>query len=401
MGFGINVAALRSRKIATMKTGQRESLGRLERSAGELEGCVWIHAASLGEFEQGRPLIERLRRERPDQKILLTFFSPSGYEVRKNYERVDSVAYLPLDTPRRVRRFLDAVKPSMAVFVKYEFWGNYLRELRRRSIPTYLISAIFRPSQAFFKPWGSTFRKMLGCYDKIFLQDEASRELLASIGVENTEVAGDTRFDRVTDIMASTFAMDEVETFLKPAKLRMIVGSSWEPDEDLYVPYLDAHPEVKAVVAPHEMCGDRVDRLIARFKNGAVRLSDIEKGAVAPDCEAQVVVADCFGKLASLYRYGQIAYVGGGFGEGIHNINEAAVYDMPVIFGPKYAKFKEARDLVQLRGAFSISNASGLNSLLNRFLTDGEALAEASTTAGDYIRRNIGATDRIFPQLFK
>lgn len=378
-----------------MRRGQKKSRRDLANILRPEGGYIWIHAASLGEFEQGRPLIERLHDEHPGRPILLTFFSPSGYEVRKDYTGVDAVAYLPFDTPRNARRFLDAVKPSMAIFIKYEFWGNYLEQLKKRGVSTYIISAIFRPRQVFFKPWGGLFRKMLKCFDTLYLQDSESKRLLSEIGITNTVVAGDTRFDRVTDVMNHTFDMPEVERFLSVGKMRLIAGSSWEADEDLYIPYINNHPEIKVAIAPHEMKGDRVDRLMSRCQNGAVRLSELKENH-----DVQVLVIDSFGKLSSLYRYGDVAYVGGGFGAGIHNINEAAVYGMPVIFGPKFDKFKEARDMISLNCAFSVNSDAELSGLLDKMLNDNCFTAKAGEIAGKYIKDNLGATDRIYSDLF-
>lgn len=393
LSCGISLGALRSPKLRKMRRGQKEAPSYLAKNIDPASRPIWIHAASLGEFEQGRPLIERIRREYPDRKILLTFFSPSGYEVRKNYPQVDAVSYLPLDTPKRVRRFLDLVNPSVAIFVKYEFWGNYLSELARRDIPTYIISAIFRPGQIFFKPWGGYFRKMLRTFRTIYVQDKASADLLASIGITNTIVAGDTRFDRVTDIMNTTTEMPEIERFARSGSLCVIAGSSWQQDEDIYIPWFNSHPDVKLIIAPHEFDKERVEALTRRLTNGATPLSSYDG-----DTSRQALIVDCFGKLAAMYRYCSIAYIGGGFGAGIHNINEAAVYDLPVIFGPRYAKFKEAVDLIGLKGAFTVSNRQQFDAVMDALL-DPAVRAKAARTAGDYVRSQLGATDRIFADL--
>lgn len=400
--IGARIASLRSEKVAKMLKGQKEAYGRIRSALGD-GGCdLWIHAASLGEFEQARPLIERLRREQPDRKILLTFFSPSGYDVRCNYPKVDCVAYLPFDTPANVRRFLDAAKPRMAVFVKYEFWGNYLEELSRRDIPVYIISAIFRPSQPFFKPWGGIFRDMLGRFSRLYVQDDNSRELLKGIGIGKVTVNGDTRFDRVSEIMASSFEIPVVRDFMAGAKLAFIAGSSWPEDEERYIPWLNSMADkgVRAIIAPHEFDDRRLQVLLDSFNGDAELLSRVEAGGADALAGKRVIIVDSFGKLSSLYRYGHVAYIGGGFGAGIHNINEAAVYGMPVIFGPKYAKFKEARDLIALGGANSIADAGDFAGLLNTYLSAPELMAESGKIAGDYIRKNIGATDVIYNDLF-
>lgn len=393
MASGAHLAALRSSKLKKMIEGQRHTLETIKEHIAPGDHPVWIHAASLGEFEQGRPLIERIRRECPGRKIVLTFFSPSGYEVRKNYLQVDVVCYLPFDTPGNVRRFLDAVHPCMAIFVKYEFWGNYLAELSRRHIPTYIISAIFRPSQPFFKPWGGTFRKMLRHFNTLYVQDEASRNLLASIGITSVKVAGDTRFDRVTDIMKGTVEMPEIDKFAHAGSLCVIAGSSWPLDEDVYIPWFNRHPEVKLIIAPHEFDEERIKVLSSRLSNGAARLSTF-----TGDNTPQVLIVDCFGKLAAMYRYCDVAIVGGGFGTGIHNINEAAVYRLPVIFGPHYHKFKEAVDMVKLGGAFSIDSREAFEQVMDSML-DEATRQRAANIAGDYVQSQLGATDMIAADL--
>lgn len=403
-------AALRSVKVHKMIRGQRRTFDTLRRRLGNRPGCIWFHASSLGEFEQGRPMIERLRREHPEKPILLSFFSPSGFEVRKNYPFVDAVVYLPFDTPKRVRRFLDAARPSMAIFIKYEFWGNYLQELRRRGIPTYIISSIFRPGQRFFRSAGGMFRRMLRCFDRLYVQDERSRRLLKLIGVENVTVAGDTRFDRVTDVMRATVEIPGFPGFGDDAPLRFIAGSSWEADEDIYVPWLNAHPEVKFIIAPHEFNETRLERLRNRFNKPAILLSEwtgeikrakLPNGQI-PERLKQVsgIIIDSFGKLSSLYRYADVAYIGGGFGAGIHNLNEAAVYGIPVIFGPNHSKFKEASDLIRCGGGFSIASRDEFNGVISSLATSASRLHQAGDAAGRYIQDHLGATDLIYKDLF-
>lgn len=402
MAGALSVMAHGDAKLSRMREGQHETLRRCG-DGGDLralDGCVWIHAASLGEFEQGRPLIERLRREHPDRKILLTFFSPSGYEVRCRYDKVDAVAYLPLDRPAGVHAFLDAVRPSMAIFVKYEFWGNYLTELHARHIPTYIISAIFRPGQIFFRRGGGMFRHMLHCFDTLYIQDEASRQLLAGIGVTNVKVCGDTRFDRVTDIMRGRVDMPIIEAFTADrSRVTLIAGSSWPADEDVYLPWLDSRPDVRCIIAPHEFDAGRLHRLTERCRGGAVLYSDLEAGRATADGR-QVIIIDCFGKLASLYRYGDMAYIGGGFGAGIHNINEAAVYGLPVVFGPNNRKFKEAADLVACGGGYAVTDAATCSAALTRLADDADARRRSGEAAAAYIRDSLGATDVIYADLF-
>ncbi len=397
--IGARIASRTNPKAKKMTEGQKSTFGHLRATLPADGRTIWIHASSLGEFEQGRPLIERLRRLHPDRKILLTFFSPSGYEVRKNYPMADAVAYLPFDTPRNARRFIETVRPSVAIFIKYEFWGNYLQQLHKAAVPVYIISAIFRQGQIFFRPWGGMFRRMLRCFDRIYLQDNESQKLLSGIGIDNTVVAGDTRFDRVTDVMAQTFDIAGGENL----RSFIIFGSSWGADEANYIPWLNANRDVKFIIAPHEFDEARVAALCNAIDGNVIPLSQWERhiaDIVTPPEHIRGIIVDCFGKLSSLYRYASVAYIGGGHGAGIHNINEAAVYGIPVVFGPNYHKFKEARDLISLGGAFCVENAAATSSTLDRLLSDEACRAEAGKIAGRYIADNIGATDRIFADLF-
>lgn len=397
--LGAKLAAKKNEKIKKMVVGQNETFRLLEKHRDDISGCVWIHAASLGEFEQGRPLIERIRAERPNEKILLTFFSPSGYEVRKDYKGVDLVCYLPFDKPRNVKRFLDLANPRMAVFVKYEFWGNYLGQLKKRCVPTFIISSIFRKSQMFFKPWGGMFRRMLRCFDTIFVQEENSKVLLSGIGVKNVVVTGDTRFDRVSDILASNKHFDILDSFTSADDRPMLMtGSSWQPDEDIIIPYFNAHPEMKLVIAPHEFDESRLAEIIGKIKRPVARYTQIKNAEDAGKYDCLII--DCFGILSSCYAYAQAAYIGGGFGVGIHNLNEAAVYGIPVIFGPNYQKFKEAVDLIACGGGFSITDANDFSKVFTRMLTDKSSLRESGKRAGNYIKSKLGATDRIYRQIF-
>ncbi len=397
--IGARIASRTNPKAKKMTEGQKSTFGHLRATLPADGRTIWIHASSLGEFEQGRPLIERLRRLHPDRKILLTFFSPSGYEVRKNYPMVDAVAYLPFDTPRNARRFIEIVRPSVAIFIKYEFWGNYLQQLHKAAVPVYIISAIFRPGQIFFRPWGGMFRRMLRRFDRIYLQDDESQKLLSGIGIDNTVVAGDTRFDRVTDVMAQTFDIAGGENL----RSFIIFGSSWGADEANYIPWLNANTDVKFIIAPHEFDEARVKALCSAIDGNVIPLSQWERHIAdngTPPEHIRGIVVDCFGKLSSLYRYASVAYIGGGHGAGIHNINEAAVYGIPVVFGPNYHKFKEARDLIALKGAFSVNDAATTARTLDRLLADNEFREKAGKTAGQYIADNIGATDRIFSDIF-
>ncbi len=395
-------AALKKGKARLLHNGQKRTLKTLRDALGNRpvdEKWVWIHAASLGEFEQGRPLIELLRARQPEVKILLTFFSPSGYEVRKNYPGADMVAYLPMDTPPNVRRFLDIVRPCMAVFVKYEFWGNYLRALKRRNIPTYIISAIFRPNQIFFKPWGGEFRRMLGCFTRLFVQDEASRDLLAGIGINNVTVAGDTRFDRVADIRQNARKVPFIDRMVADTTQVLVAGSTWPQDEDMLARWLKQHPTVKAIIAPHEFTPERLLQLVNLFGKEDTRL--LSKVTEEEAAKTRIVIVDSFGLLSSLYKYGTWAYVGGGFGTGIHNINEAAAYGIPVVYGPNNKKFKEAADLAKCGGGFPVTDYDTFARTADALTaTDSTLRTKASQAAGEYIAASIGATNRIYSELF-
>lgn len=401
----LRLAAMKNPKARKIVNGQRTIETYLREKVTAKGGrWIWIHAASLGEFEQGRPLIEMLRNRRPDLKILLTFFSPSGYEVRRDYPMADAVSYMPFDTPRRVRRFLDIVNPEMAIFIKYEFWGNYLTELKRRGTATYIISAIFREKQIFFRPWGGEFRNMLRKFNRLYVQDEASKRRLADIGIDNVTVAGDTRFDRVTSIVASAVDLPQIDRFnsnVNPAGATLVAGSSWPADEAIIIPWLRRHPEVKAIFAPHEFDRVRLHALEASLSAIAPCrcLSRINDGDIDP-ASLQYIIVDSFGLLAGLYRKASLAYVGGGFGAGIHNINEAAAYSIPVVFGPRHQKFKEASDLIARGGAFTCSGDVTFAAAIDPLVSDSDKRRQAGKAAGKYIADSIGATQMIFDDLF-
>ena len=441
--LGVRVAALFNRKVRLMWQGEQEAYAKIEAGLKDGDRVVWVHAASLGEFEQGRPLIEKIRRDNPEYKILLTFFSPSGYEVRKNYGGVDVIAYLPLDTPGNVRRFVGLVKPEKVVFVKYEFWLNYLRELRGRGVDTYIISVIFRKEQVFFKWYGGLFREGLKAFKKLFVQNEESKELLKEIGVENVVVAGDTRFDRVADVVSMAKKLDVVEAFvgMRNEELGMrslpvlVVGSSWGPDEELLVRYINERAgKMKMIIAPHEVGEERIKELTSKltckwmlYTNAQctmhnAQLSDnihsqsnleelnpsvlrtpplnhgrnVESHSVLRDVD--VLVVNTIGVLSSVYQYGQVAYIGGGFGVGIHTTLEAAAWGMPVVFGPNYKKFKEACELIECGAARSISNYEECAKALDEFFEMNE---EASKAAGLYVASHTGATEIIHNSEFR
>ncbi len=394
-----HLAALRSPKIGKMIHGQRRTLHTLRQAVKPGQRWVWIHASSLGEFEQGRPLIEKIKAERPDCRVCLSFFSPSGYEVRKDYPLADAVVYLPFDTPANARKFVDALNPAMAIFIKYEFWGNYLRQLKRRNVPTYLVSAIFRPAQIFFRPWGDMFREMLRCFTHLFVQDDNSLRLLQSIGVTNASITGDTRLDRVNDVKNLPDGGAAALHDFSHGRFTLVAGSSWEPDENIYLPWLNANADVCAIIAPHQFDNKRLADLQSRI-DGPTRLFSQWTPADSQNPDIKAVIIDSFGLLSRLYRFVDVAYIGGGFGAGIHNINEAAVYGIPVVFGPKHGKFKEAADLIDCGGGFSVTDASSVAEVLSRLKDDSNARSAAGKAAGTYIAHHLGATDHIFSQIF-
>ena len=386
------------KKARIMRLGQWKTNSILREKIDRNAKYIWFHASSLGEFEQGRPMMEKIKAEHPEYKILLTFFSPSGYEVRKNYNGVDVICYLPFDTPYRVKKFLNLANPSIAVFIKYEFWGNYLQELKHRNIPVYIISSIFRRDQLFFQWFGYPYRKMLYCFTHLFVQDDRSAALLKEFGITNVTVTGDTRFDRVLDVRNQARELSPVEHFVceggKEKRLTLVAGSSWPQDEEILIPYFNEHPEMKLIIAPHEIHREHLMYIESLLKRPSVRLSDVfhdQSLAEGKDC----LIVDSFGLLSSIYRYGTIAYIGGGFGAGIHNTLEAAVYGIPVLFGPKYHKFKEAKDLIKVGGGFSVSDKQSYCEKMDELLTYHEVLEAAGESAGQFVNGNAGATDKI------
>ena len=391
MALGVRVAALFKEKLRKMVQGHRATWQMLRALSGK-DTYVWFHAASLGEFEQGRPLMERLRREHPEKKILLTFFSPSGYEVRKNYDGADLVCYLPFDTPLNARRFVKLARPEAAFFIKYEFWRNYIEVLYKRGIPCYSVSSIFRENQIFFRPYGRGYARCLSRMTHLFVQNETSRRLLEGIGVTNVDVVGDTRFDRVLDIRNAAKPLPLAERFAGCWKV-LVAGSSWPQDEEIIIPYFNRHPNLKLVLAPHVVSEEHLQAIERQLARPALRYSKATPKAVA---EADCLIIDCYGLLSSIYRYASMAYVGGGFGVGIHNVPEAAVYGIPVIIGPNNKKFREAQALLRCGGCKEIACAADFEQIMDAWLSDKEALATAGKAAGSYIADNAGAADRIF-----
>ena len=396
--LGVIVASLFNEKVRKMWHGEREAIRILRAQVDPAAQYVWFHAASLGEFEQGRPLMEQLRREHPEYKILLTFFSPSGYEVRKNYEGADIICYLPLDTITNARRFLRTVRPVMAFFIKYEFWYNYLHILKHRNIPVYSVSSIFRPGQVFFRWYGKQYSRVLKCFTHFYVQNETSRELLSALGITDVTVVGDTRFDRVLQIKAAAKQLPIVEAFcLGPTSKVFIAGSSWQPDEEIFIPFFNEHKDWKLIIAPHVIAEEhlqQIEKLLAGRK--VVRYTSVEHQDNPEHLDnTEILIIDCFGLLSSIYHYANVTYVGGGFGVGIHNTLEAAVWDVPVIFGPNNQRFQEAQGLKACGGGLEISNADDFRSIMQRFLGDPQTIIAAGQQAGAFVKQMTGATQKI------
>lgn len=391
--IGVAIASLFNKKVKKMWAGERQAVKVLKEKVDPEARYIWFHAASLGEFEQGRPLIEHLRETHPEYKILLTFFSPSGYEVRKNYEGADIICYLPLDTIRNARRFLRAVKPVMAFFIKYEFWYNYLHILQHRGVPTYSVSSIFRPDQIFFQWYGRQYGRVLKCFTHFFVQNMESKALLAKLGITDVDVVGDTRFDRVLQIKEASKQLPIVEQFTAHAQKVFVAGSSWLPDEEIFIKYFDIHKDWKLIIAPHVISDEHLSQIFELLKGRrVVRYTEATEENVK---DAEVLIIDCFGLLSSIYHYGTVSYVGGGFGVGIHNVLEAAVWDIPVVFGPNNKHFQEAQGLMLVQGGFEIKDYQSFRDLMMRFETDAPFLQNAGENAGAFVKSRAGATAKV------
>lgn len=388
------------RKARKMILGHKETYRILRQQIDPNDSYIWFHAASLGEFEQGRPIMEAIRKKHAEYKILLTFFSPSGYDVRKDYKGADIVCYLPFDKKRNVKRFLKFVQPRMVVFIKYEFWYNFVNQLCKKDIPVYMVSAIFRPTQMFFKWYGKPMRRILNCYKCICVQDENSKKILEGIHVTNVKVCGDTRFDRVIDIKKQAKQLPLAEAFAAKAATEnekiMVAGSTWPKDEDLLFQYFNITADLKLIIAPHEIDEAHLKYIESTLRRPYIRYSQAIQENV---CDYDCLIIDSFGLLSSLYRYGQIAYVGGGFGVGIHNILEAAVYSIPVVFGTNFKKFREAQQLIECGGAYSVSDYQSLRSLLDEFIQYQDTLKVAGSNAGKYVESNTGVVDKVLDVL--
>lgn len=403
--WGIAIASLFNEKVRKMWRGEREAFKILKQKVDPNAKYIWFHAASLGEFEQGRPLMERIRKDYPQYKILLTFYSPSGYEVRKNYEGADIICYMPVDTRLNAIRFLRLVRPVMAFFIKYEFWSNFLHILKHRNIPTYSVSSIFREDQVFFKWYGRSYAGVLKCFTRFFVQNEESKRLLDGIGITAVDVVGDTRFDRVLQIKEAAKQLPICEAFRTGVASSQsadvphhdfkvfVAGSSWPPDENIFIPFFNEHKDWRLLIAPHVIAEEHLKLILSLIKGKKV----VRYTQTTPEeaAEADVLIIDCFGLLSSMYNYGDVAYIGGGFGVGIHNTLEAAVWNMPVIFGPNNKKFQEAQGLLKSDGGFEINTNEDFSGLMSSLMNDEAFLKQAGNKAGAFVAHLAGATDKV------
>ncbi len=394
----IKLAAPFNIKARQISKGRGQVFDGLKSKIEHDKPIVWVHCASLGEFEQGRPVIEAIRKQHPEYRIFLTFFSPSGYEIRRNYELADYICYLPADTKNNAQTLIELVRPEIVFFVKYEFWFHYIHELNRRNIPVFLISALFRKDQLFFQhsPWGKWYRRMLYGFEHFFVQDDQSVELLRQIGLTNVTKAGDTRFDRVAEIARNGKIIPVIEKFKGHAQL-VVAGSTWKPDEELLAQYIHSHPDVKFVIAPHETKKGNIERLINLLKSPVIRYSEATENEVMNN---QVLIVDTIGILSAVYKYADLAYIGGGFGVGIHNTLEAAVFGMPIVFGPKYLKFHEATSMVELGIAFPVADYTSLQSILDILFAENGERDLISRKCVTFTNQNSGATIIILNKVF-
>ena len=394
----VRIAAMFNNKARLLVKGRKSWKENLQNKIDKNTKYIWFHCASLGEFEQGRPVIEELKKQFKEYRIILTFFSPSGYEIRKNYELADMVLYLPFDTRKNASAFLKLVNPEKVFFIKYEYWYHYISEIKKRNIPLFVVSAIFRENQIFFKKnlWGNWYRNLLNQVEHFFLQNESSAQLLSKIGITNYTISGDTRFDRVYAIANGSKKVPVVDKFRGNSML-IVAGSTWKPDEELLIAFINNSTDLKFIIAPHEVSPSNINRIHQLLKKPSISFSKITEAEIN---NVDVLIIDSIGILSSVYHYGNIAYIGGGFGVGIHNILEAATFGLPVIFGPNYKKFKEAVDLILQGGAFSIQNLKELKSAFNKLLTDQEYLENCSKICKNYVIGNVGSTQVIIKKVF-
>jgi len=393
----IAIAALNNKKAKLWLEGRREAFSLLEQKLlNNTNKTIWMHCASLGEFEQGRPLLEAIKNLHPEYKIILSFFSPSGYEVRKNYPLADLVCYLPMDGKTNAIRFYDIVNPSLVIFVKYEFWFYYLKEAKKRNIPSILVSAIFRPNQLFFKWYGKLYREMLVSFEKIFVQNESSKHLLESIRINsNVFISGDPRFDRVIEIANNSLIINNIDLFIKNKKI-IVAGSTWTEDDKVLSELAKLETEYNYIIAPHDITENRLNECLTLYPDAQL----FSEWRTNPKNDLRVIIIDNIGMLSYLYKYAYICFIGGGWGKaGIHNLLEAAVYNKPVVFGPIFHQFEEANAIIEEGGGFYVDNLSGLKKISYNLLNDADFYAETSQKAGDFVRKHAGATNKIIKKI--
>ncbi len=396
--FGLKVIAPFNPKISKFVQGRKNTFPILKKQYDPGNKTIWMHVASLGEFEQGLPILEGLRIDYPEHKLVLTFFSPSGYEVKKNTSVADSVVYLPMDSNSKVKLFLDLINPELAIFVKYEVWPNYLHHLKKRNIPTFLVSAIFSERQIYFKSYGRFMRKSLRNFDHYFVQDHNSKKLLESIGINTSIIGGDTRLDRVSQILQRDNRLDFMDRF-KNNQLCFVAGSTWPEDEEILLHYINSNKErLKFVIAPHEIKTAHIDKIVSALQKRTILYSEINGKDLK---EFDVLIVDTIGLLTKIYSYANIAFVGGAFATGLHNTMEPAVFGIPIIIGPKFDGFKEAEDLVKEGGIIPVSGQDSFDNLMDDLLSNPISIKNIGEINSNYINSNKGAADLIMRHISK
>lgn len=398
---GVAIAGLFSNKVRTMRKGEKATFSYLKQNMDSNAKYIWFHAASLGEFEQGRPIIEELRSKYPDYKILLTFFSPSGYEVQKNYKGADLICYLPIDTPYLAQKFLNTIMPVMAFFIKYEFWYNYLHILHKNNVPVYSVSSIFREGQIFFRWYGKGYAEVLQYFTHFYVQNEKSCQLLATLGIHDVTIVGDTRFDRVLQIRQKAKRLPIIERFIGDSEKVLVAGSTWPGDETILIPYFNNHRDCKLIIAPHVVTEEHIAQIVSQCQVKVLRYTELENSQPFDWAQGKILIIDCYGLLSSIYNYGIVTHVGGGFDPtGVHNVLEAAVWDRPVVYGPDYTDYQEAIGLHESGGGLVVRDAKEFNAVLDKLFTDPDYLASTSTKSGAYVKSQQGATQKILSDIF-
>lgn len=398
---GVAIAGLFSNKVRTMRKGEKATFSYLKQNMDSNAKYIWFHAASLGEFEQGRPIIEELRSKYPDYKILLTFFSPSGYEVQKNYKGADLICYLPIDTPYLAHKFLNTIMPVMAFFIKYEFWYNYLHILHKNNVPVYSVSSIFREGQIFFRWYGKGYAEVLQYFTHFYVQNEKSCQLLATLGIHDVTIVGDTRFDRVLQIRQKAKRLPIIERFIGDSEKVLVAGSTWPGDETILIPYFNNHRDCKLIIAPHVVTEEHIAQIVSQCQVKVLRYTELENSQPFDWAQGKILIIDCYGLLSSIYNYGIVTHVGGGFDPtGVHNVLEAAVWDRPVVYGPDYTDYQEAIGLHESGGGLVVRDAKEFNAVLDKLFTDPDYLASTSTKSGAYVKSQQGATQKILSDIF-